>query len=176
LHEVEEVTISAGQLRAARGLLGWSQTDLAEAAKIGRATIADFESGKREPYVRTIDELRAALEAAGVEFTNGNRPGVRMKSYKLKDGGKNAFPVGPVAKWIGFGAVDDMGRLVTVQVEDTALERLDPSIIGGANHMSALDAYRDKIFKIAAEKYEVGLTEPGEIISVTDADVAQQLR
>jgi transcriptional regulator with XRE-family HTH domain len=76
------VTISAGQLRAARGLLGWSQSDLAEAAKIGRATIADFESGKRDPYVRTIDELRAALEAAGVEFTNGDQPGVRMKKTK----------------------------------------------------------------------------------------------
>ncbi len=69
--------ISAGQLRAARGLLGWSQTDLAEAAKVGRATIADFESGKREPYPRTIGELRAALEAAGIVFTNGGEPGVR---------------------------------------------------------------------------------------------------
>jgi transcriptional regulator with XRE-family HTH domain len=83
------VTISAGQLRAARGILGWSQLDLAEAAKIGRATIADFESGKRDPYVRTIDELRAALEAAGVEFTNGNQPGVRLTRvgvlYQLAD-------------------------------------------------------------------------------------------
>jgi hypothetical protein len=113
---------------------------------------------------------------AGVEFTNGNRPGVRMKSYKLKDGGKNAFPVGPVAKWIGFGAVDAAGRVVTVQVEDIALERLDPSIIGGANHTSALDAYRDKIFRIAAEKYEDGLIEPGDVISITDADLAQRLR
>ena len=88
----EGVTISAGQLRAARGLLGWSQTDLAEAAKIGRATIADFESGKREPYVRTIDELRAALESAGVEFTNGDQPGVRMKAgYKPPPAAKPEF-------------------------------------------------------------------------------------
>jgi transcriptional regulator with XRE-family HTH domain len=76
------VTISAGQLRAARGLLGWSQSDLAEAAKISRATIADFESGKRDPYVRTLDQLRATLEAAGIEFTNGARPGVRMKQWE----------------------------------------------------------------------------------------------
>lgn len=95
---------------------------------------------------------------------------------KLKDGGKNASPVGPVAKWTGFGAVDDTGRVVTVQVEDIALERLDPSIIGGANHTGALDAYRDKIFKIAAEKYEDGLIEPGNVISITDADVAQRPR
>jgi transcriptional regulator with XRE-family HTH domain len=74
-------TISAGQLRAARGLLGWSQSDLAEAAKIGRATIADFESGKRDPYARTLDELQAALEGAGVIFVaeNGEGPGVRLR-------------------------------------------------------------------------------------------------
>jgi transcriptional regulator with XRE-family HTH domain len=71
--------MSAGQLRAARGLIGWSQTDLSAAAKVGRATIADFESGKREPYARTLNVLREALEAAGVEFTDGEQPGVRLK-------------------------------------------------------------------------------------------------
>ena len=34
---------STAQLRAARGLLGWSQTDLARAAKVSRATIARAE-------------------------------------------------------------------------------------------------------------------------------------
>jgi transcriptional regulator with XRE-family HTH domain len=83
LHEVRDVNISAGQLRAARGLLGWSQSDLAAASKVGRATIADFEAGKRDPYTRTLDELRAALEAAGVEFTNGGQPGVRLKATRI---------------------------------------------------------------------------------------------
>jgi DNA-binding XRE family transcriptional regulator len=78
-NEFGRVTVSAAQLRAARGLLGWSQSDLAEAAKVGRATIADFETGKRDPYARTLDELRTALEAAGVEFTNGDQPGVRLR-------------------------------------------------------------------------------------------------
>jgi transcriptional regulator with XRE-family HTH domain len=73
--------INAAQLRAARGLLGWSQTDLADAAKVGRATIADFESGKREPYRRTLDDLQSALENAGVIFLeqNGGGPGVRLR-------------------------------------------------------------------------------------------------
>jgi transcriptional regulator with XRE-family HTH domain len=71
--------ISAAQLRAARGLLGWSQTDLSKNARVGRATIADFESGKREPYPRTLDHLRTALEDEGVEFTNGEQLGVRLK-------------------------------------------------------------------------------------------------
>ena len=71
--------ISATQLRAARGLLGWLQFDPAKKADVGRATIADFESGKREPYPRTLDILRIALEGAGVEFTNSAQPGVRIR-------------------------------------------------------------------------------------------------
>jgi hypothetical protein len=96
-----------------------------------------------------------------------------MKSYKLKDAGEDAFLMDPLAKWIGFGVVD-AGRPITVRVEDIALQRLDPTIGGGANHMSALETHRSKIFKIAAEKYELGLIESGDTISVTDADVAQQ--
>lgn len=74
------MAISVGQLRAARGLIGWSQSDLAKSAAVGRATIAEFESGKREPYPRTLDLLQRALEAAGVIFLdNGEGPGVKLK-------------------------------------------------------------------------------------------------
>ena len=77
-------SIIASQLRAARGLLGWSQKDLASAAQVGRATIADFEVGKRAPYPRTLGDLQRALEAAGVQFTNGGEPGVKMKRPALE--------------------------------------------------------------------------------------------
>ncbi len=83
------MTLSAGQIRAARGLIGWSQNQLAAAAKVGRATIADFESGKRGPYSRTIEELRLALESAGVIFVdeNGEGPGVRLRKGRSADDG-----------------------------------------------------------------------------------------
>jgi transcriptional regulator with XRE-family HTH domain len=84
LHEVA-VKITVGQLRAARGLLGWSQEKLAEESGVGRATIADFEAGKRAPYDRTIEQLRHALEAAGVEFTNGGQPGVRIRKQETPE-------------------------------------------------------------------------------------------
>jgi transcriptional regulator with XRE-family HTH domain len=60
-------------------LLGWSQDPLAAASGVAKATIANFELGKRAPYERTLKDIRAALERAGVEFTNGKQPGVRMK-------------------------------------------------------------------------------------------------
>jgi Protein of unknown function (DUF1488) len=84
-----------------------------------------------------------------------------MKSYKLKDAEKAAFINGPLANWVGFGAVD-AGRVITVKVQDIALERLHPSIAGGTDYVSALEAHRGKIFKIAARKYELGLVETGK--------------
>lgn len=75
------MSVGVAQIRAARGLIGWSQTDLAEAAIVSRATIADFEAGKRIPYARTIKLLQRALESAGVEFIpeNGGGAGVRLR-------------------------------------------------------------------------------------------------
>jgi transcriptional regulator with XRE-family HTH domain len=74
-------TISARQCRAARGLLGWSQDQLAEAAKVARATIANFETGKSLPVTNNLAAIRSALEDAGVRFIpeNGGGDGVRMK-------------------------------------------------------------------------------------------------
>ena len=81
------MTISSEQCRAARGLLGWSQADLSKASKTATKTIADFERGAREPYARTLDDIRGAFERAGVEFIpeNGGGPGLRLrKSPKQK--------------------------------------------------------------------------------------------
>ena len=74
--------VTPGQCRAARALIGWSQEQLASSSKVAKATIANFELGKRVPYDRTLDDISAALEAAGVEFTNGDEPGVKMRKAK----------------------------------------------------------------------------------------------
>jgi transcriptional regulator with XRE-family HTH domain len=83
----DKLTILASQSRAARALLNWSRSDLAERSKVSMATLADFEGEKRQPYERTLEDIRAALEAAGVEFIpeNGGGPGVRLR--KLREGG-----------------------------------------------------------------------------------------
>ena len=75
------MTISPEQCRAARGLLNLSQWDLADAAGVGRSTVADFERAARSPTVENLAAIRRALEAAGVEFidANGGGPGVRLR-------------------------------------------------------------------------------------------------
>lgn len=84
------MSLTAAQCRAARALVGISQADLADASKVAKATIANFEAGKRDPYARTLDDLRQALEAAGVIFieTNGEGPGVRLRKVEQKDEGQ----------------------------------------------------------------------------------------
>ena len=76
--------ISSEQVRAARALLRWEQRDLAEASKVSLPSIKRLETtpGALAAQQRTIDAIRAAVEAAGVEFTNGDQPGVRFRKGK----------------------------------------------------------------------------------------------
>lgn len=78
---MKNVDISPAQSRAARGLLSMTQTDLAKAAGLGQSTVIDFERERREVSAASIAAIRAALEAAGVEFIaeNGGGAGVRLK-------------------------------------------------------------------------------------------------
>jgi hypothetical protein len=61
----------------ARGALGLGVRDLAAAAKVSVDTVLRFERGD-ELKERTIAAIRRALEEAGVEFINGDQPGVRL--------------------------------------------------------------------------------------------------
>ena len=65
------------QCRMARAALGWGVRELAAAAKVSTDTVVRFERGD-ELKERTIDALQRALEAAGIEFTNGDQPGLRL--------------------------------------------------------------------------------------------------
>jgi transcriptional regulator with XRE-family HTH domain len=71
--------VTPAQCRAARGLIDWSQQQLADAARVGVVTVRQFEASAAQPRNATLDAIRRALESAGVEFTNGGQPGVRLR-------------------------------------------------------------------------------------------------
>jgi predicted transcriptional regulator len=73
--------ITPDQCRAARGLLDWGQQDLADRAAVGIVTVRQFEGRANEPRRSTLNVIRRAFEAAGVEFIdqNGGGPGVRFR-------------------------------------------------------------------------------------------------
>jgi transcriptional regulator with XRE-family HTH domain len=66
------------QSRAARGLLDWSQAELAARSNLSESTVRDFEKGRRIPSINNLAAIRRALEAAGVKFIDGDQPGVRL--------------------------------------------------------------------------------------------------
>jgi transcriptional regulator with XRE-family HTH domain len=75
--------ITPEQCRAARALLNWSQQDLASKSGVGIVTVHQLEAGTNQPRRATIDVVRRAFEAAGIEFIdeNGGGPGVRLKKH-----------------------------------------------------------------------------------------------
>jgi transcriptional regulator with XRE-family HTH domain len=72
------MTITGKHIAAARALLGISQADLAEATGLAANTILMFETGQSEPRSVTVDTLRRVLEERGIEFSNGDSPGVKL--------------------------------------------------------------------------------------------------
>ena len=74
--------ITAEQIKAARAALGWAIIDIAEATKIGSATLKRYEATSGVPHSRKghLTKLRAYFEAAGIEFIGApnDAPGIRI--------------------------------------------------------------------------------------------------
>jgi transcriptional regulator with XRE-family HTH domain len=66
------------QIRAARGLLGWSQRDLAAAANQPISAVKAFESG-RDVRVSVMTAIEAALIDVGLMF---------LEAGDVRDGGR----------------------------------------------------------------------------------------
>jgi predicted transcriptional regulator len=80
--------VTTRQIKAARALLGWSQSDLARHSGVSEPTIARLEAadgnlGGRET---TGQRIRDAIEAAGIQFfeENGGGEGVRLRKPRKR--------------------------------------------------------------------------------------------
>ena len=82
----EAKSITAAQFRAARALLDWSRSELAEKAGYSLPTVQRVEKGGAKVSDEVRQKLKETAEAAGVEFTNGDAPGVRLKPRKRGKG------------------------------------------------------------------------------------------
>ena len=82
MRQGEDTPLLSAQIRAARALLRWSAEVLSRQSSVSLRTIqrAELADGKTNLTVANNLAVRRALESAGVEFTNGNQPGVRVAS------------------------------------------------------------------------------------------------
>lgn len=69
--------------KAARGMLGMTQADLARAAGVDENTIQFFESGRTVPREETLLKIQEALERRGIILTNGDKPSVTFDPAKV---------------------------------------------------------------------------------------------
>ena len=70
-------------MKAARGLLGWTQADFSKRSGVSIAALKNIErkSGEVLAYQETVIKLSVSFEAGGIEFIeeNGGGPGVRLQ-------------------------------------------------------------------------------------------------
>ena len=78
----------SAQIRSARAALGWTAADLGQAAGIAARTVLRVEAEQDIPQTTTgtLSKIKAALEAAGIEFIGSpdDGPGIRIHRRKLQ--------------------------------------------------------------------------------------------
>jgi transcriptional regulator with XRE-family HTH domain len=75
------------QCRAGRGLVDWTQEELADRAGVSRSTVRDFEKGRHELHRASAAVIRTAFETAGVVLIDpqdGLGPGVRLANGRAE--------------------------------------------------------------------------------------------
>jgi DNA-binding XRE family transcriptional regulator len=73
--------LTPAQCRAARGLLDWTQEELAERAEVSRSTVRDFEKERHELQAASAQQIVSAFEGAGAVFLepDGIGRGLRLR-------------------------------------------------------------------------------------------------
>jgi transcriptional regulator with XRE-family HTH domain len=73
--------ITGPQIRAARGLLGWSRAELSRQSGISASAIHRFENGHHDSRESTLAAIQTALMKAGVELIG--LVGVQLQANKV---------------------------------------------------------------------------------------------
>ncbi len=76
------MSITTAQIRGARGILDWSQSDLSERTGISATSIGSIENGQSTPRASTLDAIRKAFERNGIEFIGLD--GVRLSNNYIR--------------------------------------------------------------------------------------------
>jgi predicted transcriptional regulator len=77
--------VTPREVRAARAFLGWTRQQLADRAIVALNTVIRLEQGVVDTRSSTLDAVRRALEAAGVEFLSlrEDSEGIRVRRSHL---------------------------------------------------------------------------------------------
>lgn len=73
--------MNSAQIRAARGLLKWTQAMLAHKASISVVTLNMIESDSVDPRASTLKSIQTVLEQAGVDFIGNEHEGLGVRFH-----------------------------------------------------------------------------------------------
>lgn len=120
--------ITIEQCRAARGLLGWTQGDLALACGLSKTAINNFEMGRSDIKNISLAAIRKAFEARDIEFLNGSGLKKRSETFSVLRG-EGAFEMllgDIVASLKGFA--DPQGsEVLAMNVDDRFMRKTSPT-------------------------------------------------
>jgi hypothetical protein len=137
---MEKAAILARQLKAARALAQLDQQMLADRAGLSIPTIKRMEAGDgpvRGNY-ENVAAVVAALEAAGIEFTNGGQPGVRLRIVGAWPAQRNStgewgvatrWKIGDPIEW----APIEVARVAAAQAQQEGAQRVADTLCRAAD-------------------------------------------
>ncbi len=76
--------IFAAEIRASRGLLNWSQGELAERGGVSKQSVTRIENGTMDPRFSTMTALNEAIRSNGVEMAEDFNGTVRISISREK--------------------------------------------------------------------------------------------
>ncbi len=143
------MSITTAQIRGARGILNWSQQDLAQRTGISATSIGAIENGSTTPRESTLKTIRKTFENAGIEFIGLD--GIRQRSGDVQVfRGKDGF--------IEF--YDDVYNYLVENNEDILVSNVDERLF-----VKTLDEYAkvhvDRVSKLGKQCYKI-LTKEGD--------------
>lgn len=123
--------ITKYQIRAARSLLAWDQSDLAKASGLSLTSVATLEQGKASPRPSTWRAIQRALEDAGIEFLPD--PGVRLRREKFL-----------FRMWEGHESILNLWR----DIEDCYAETGGEVLLSGVDEKMWIKKYKDELKQV----------------------------
>ena len=79
------IMITAEQIRAARALLNWKQSDLAKKSGLSLPSINNVERQIGSPRISTLDILKKTLQNAGIEFIDDSGVKKLTEIFEIKN-------------------------------------------------------------------------------------------
>lgn len=137
-----EIMITSEQIRAARGLLNWTQADLARESQISLASINNIERNSGSPRSDTLQTLEMTFINAGIEFIGQYGVQKSRDIFTIYNNQDDSF----IKIW-----VDDFLSCMRTSA--------DEGLFLGINEKDYMDYVPDQVLRYAEAQKETGFKE-----------------